>query len=149
MTLPTSLPAVESFLTAQGLGTWVAGNSTAATLYNVVGADSHMGCSASINGPKGTTQVSLFGFICTLGSPPNIPAEQTDALAVATIRQFVPAAVTWAQGVLTADTQGTHMATYGGAQITLGFGGVRVQGEGVQPTLNLSIQATGYRPQPL
>lgn len=146
-TLPTHLSAVESFLTAQGAGTWVPGDSQG-TLYNEVGDNSHIACTASINGPKGTTQVSLFGFTCALGSAPGVPT--TVALVVvSTVRQFVPAAVTWAQGVLTADAQGTHMATYGGVLVTVGIGGVRVQGEGIQPTLNLSIQATGYRPPPL
>jgi hypothetical protein len=88
--------------------------------------------------------VNLLAFTCPLGSAPNIPTQQADALALATIRQFVPNGDKWAQGVLAANAKGVHRRTYRGILVTLGIGAIEVQGEGLHPTLTLGIQATGY-----
>jgi hypothetical protein len=136
---------VESFFDAQGGGRWTAGDSTA-NLYNEDGSGGHNVtyelCPTSMNGPKGTSEVSLITVTCVLGGPPTSTTPQALSLLVATADMFVPAAAPWVQTTLTAGAPVDYTKTFGNTVVYLGIGN---GSKGSGPIWNLAVQARGYK----
>ena len=138
VTLPSTLPAVESFFDGQGGRGWLKTGLLSPSLYQVSGmALDNDTCPTSIIGPGGTTGVSAIDLHCASGGPPNTTLQQAVAVSIATVQRFAPSGASWAERTLTANISGSYTRTFGDAIVEVDIA-TNVQ------TVTLNIIAKGF-----
>jgi hypothetical protein len=139
-TLPTTLGAVESFFAGQRGGGWTNRNS-GERLYTIDGSGTHANgrdeCPVAINGPPGTSKVSVITLTCVVTGVPNSTPQQGRSLLVSTAQNFVPTAVRWVRSILAANRSVNDVNVFGGTIVFLSIGGGQL-------TWDLTILPLGY-----
>jgi hypothetical protein len=119
ITLPIGRSSVEAFFDAQGGGGWAQGPFSSSA-YNIVDMAGQIDmCQADILSTQGPTTVSAVTVACDSGNASTDVRQQAISLVVATVKQFVPMAVTWTMDTFKTSASGNYMKTFGDAKISL------------------------------